>query len=108
MFGTLLQQTNVKPKRQIRLLGLENKPRCQSEDKMRYLYVHREEEDLKVSPHNLALFIFWMSHVNVELVTASGWILYLCKYITKGMALDSVGLKGMGTLIIRSPAKTSL
>lgn len=34
-----------------------------------------------------------MDHVTVKLLTAKGWILYLWKYITKGTASDSVGLK---------------
>lgn len=66
-----------------------------SEDKVRYLHVCWEKEDLTISPHNLALLMFWMAHVNVQLLTTDGWILYLCKYITKGMAPDPVGPKDM-------------
>lgn len=62
-----------------------------TEDKVRYLYVQREEEDLMVSLHNLALVMVWMADVNVQLVTSKGCILHLLKYIHEKYGIRSRG-----------------
>jgi hypothetical protein len=50
---------------------------------IRYNYVRREDEDLRIVPYNLELLMLWEGHLNVQKATANGWEQYLAKYIYK-------------------------
>lgn len=56
---------------------------CLDEDRVRYLYVHRHEEDKCVVPYNPEIAILWGAAHNVQVVSKHGFEMYLAKYISK-------------------------
>lgn len=47
-------------------------------------YQRRQDEDSRIVPHNLKLNILWGGHLNVLVIHAGNWKIYLTKYISKG------------------------
>ncbi|XP_065058005.1 uncharacterized protein LOC135685854 isoform X1 [Rhopilema esculentum] len=49
----------------------------------RFLPRRRCHEDILVVPYNQEILYLWGAHMNIQKVTASGWEMYLAKYVAK-------------------------
>ena len=49
----------------------------------RFLPRRTHKEDCNVVPYNPEILLLWGAHMNIQKVTASGWEMYLAKYVAK-------------------------
>ena len=49
----------------------------------RFLPRQTHKEDSNVVPYNPEILLLWGAHMNIQKVTASGWEMYLAKYVAK-------------------------